>query len=265
MENDTNELAHSSNNDSVGYNQIRNEVEPPINEVIIDTFSSTSGIGKSIVGNEVVMDSFGEAIPLNSLDAINGSTPPADLINQDINVMSFITDPVELELNDEEDLNGLGHDLIPGEEENNGPHADNLIQDLKPQLFSKFSENVRITVGDGKAIIFWSDPWVDGNSLCNLYPNLFRTIVNKKESVAEVFQRKEELFKWDFQFRRNLFIREMEDLEDVTFSMVIHMEVPWFPAAAVRLVSQFMISITSGCFLLLLFVPALHWCAAVTL
>ncbi|KAH7846966.1 hypothetical protein Vadar_020183 [Vaccinium darrowii] len=87
------------------------------------------------------------------------------------------------------------------------------IQDVKPLLFSKFSENIKISIGDGKNITFWTDQWVDGKSLSILFPNLFRTIVNKGETLAEVFQRKEEQFSWNFQFRRNLFSREVEDLE----------------------------------------------------
>lgn len=87
------------------------------------------------------------------------------------------------------------------------------IQDIKPHLFSKFSENIKISIGDGKKIIFWTDQWVDGKSLSILFPNLFRTIVNKGETLAEVFQRKEEQFSWNFHFIRNLFSREVEDLE----------------------------------------------------
>lgn len=86
------------------------------------------------------------------------------------------------------------------------------IQSRKPLVFSKFTENINISIGDGRSIAFWTDEWVDGKSLKNLFPRIFSIILQKEETLAEVFQRKEELFGWDFQFRRSLFIWESEEL-----------------------------------------------------
>lgn len=40
-------------------------------------------------------------------------------------------------------------------------------------------------------------------------------IINKEESLAEVWQRKEEQFSWEFEFRRNLFLWEAEELDNM--------------------------------------------------
>ncbi|KAH7834820.1 hypothetical protein Vadar_020011 [Vaccinium darrowii] len=87
------------------------------------------------------------------------------------------------------------------------------IQYRNPLTFEKFSENCRIFVGNGNAIQFWNDPWVNGKSLAILYPRIASIILAKDESLAEVWLRKEELFRWEFNFRRNLFVWEEEELE----------------------------------------------------
>ncbi|KAH7858972.1 hypothetical protein Vadar_029989 [Vaccinium darrowii] len=86
------------------------------------------------------------------------------------------------------------------------------IQYRNPLSFDFFKDNCRISVGNGNAIQFWSDPWVNGKSLSNLYPRIANIILNKDESLADVWRRKEEVFGWDFQFRRNLFVWEEEEL-----------------------------------------------------
>lgn len=87
------------------------------------------------------------------------------------------------------------------------------IQNRNPLVFSKFIDNIRISIGNGEDTQFWNDPWVNGKALCYLYPRIFSIIVNKNESVAEVYQRKEELLSWQFQFRRSIFIWENEELD----------------------------------------------------
>lgn len=89
------------------------------------------------------------------------------------------------------------------------------IQHSNPLSFEKFSENCRISVGNGNAIQFWNDPWVNGKSLAKLYPRIASIISLKDESLAEVWLRKEELFRWEFQLRRNLFVWEEEELDSL--------------------------------------------------
>lgn len=89
------------------------------------------------------------------------------------------------------------------------------IESKKPSVFSKFKDNISLSIGDGKSIRFWTDEWVDGKKLSNLFPGIFRVIINTEESIAEVWQRKEEQFNWEFDFRRNLFIWEAEELESM--------------------------------------------------
>lgn len=45
-----------------------------------------------------------------------------------------------------------------------------LIKIRNPEVFSKFNDNIRITVGDGNSIQFWNDAWVYGECLNRLYP-----------------------------------------------------------------------------------------------
>lgn len=89
------------------------------------------------------------------------------------------------------------------------------IKSKNPEVFSKYSENISISIGNGLSTQFWIDPWVHDACLCRLYPRIFNVISNKDESVAEVFQRKEELFFWSFQQRRNLFVWEDEEMQDL--------------------------------------------------
>lgn len=89
------------------------------------------------------------------------------------------------------------------------------IKSKNPEVFSKYSENISISIGNGLSTQFWIDPWVYDACLCRLYPRIFNVISNKDESVAEVFQRKEELFFWSFQQRRNLFVWEDEEMQDL--------------------------------------------------
>ncbi|GAU34797.1 hypothetical protein TSUD_206010 [Trifolium subterraneum] len=52
-----------------------------------------------------------------------------------------------------------------------------------------FGENVVRKVGDGTDTFFWTDPWVEGTSLCERFGRLFDLAKNKSVSVAEMFLR----------------------------------------------------------------------------
>lgn len=47
------------------------------------------------------------------------------------------------------------------------------IQSRKPLIFSKFKENIKLSVGDGKFIRFWIDEWVGDRNLSILFPGIF--------------------------------------------------------------------------------------------
>ena len=81
-------------------------------------------------------------------------------------------------------------------------------------MFDIFMENAKLRVGDGSTIKFWKDMWLGNISLQFLFFTLFRIIINKTESLGEIFTRFEELQRWVFSFRRPLLNREIEALVD---------------------------------------------------
>lgn len=91
-----------------------------------------------------------------------------------------------------------------------------LVQNRRPQQFSNFLDNIRFKIGDGSAISFWQDAWVEGNELSVLFPRLFRTVLKKEESIADILIRRNEQSAWDFQLRRRLFDWEITDLQVLT-------------------------------------------------
>lgn len=63
-----------------------------------------------------------------------------------------------------------------------------LIKCRNPLAFNKFMENLRLTVGDGNTIKFWTDPWVNGRSLNSLYPRIFNICPIKDETIEMVLR-----------------------------------------------------------------------------
>lgn len=61
------------------------------------------------------------------------------------------------------------------------------IQSRKPLIFSKFMDNIKLSIGDDKSIRFWIDEWVNGSKLSTLFFGIFRVIINKEEYLAEVW------------------------------------------------------------------------------
>ena len=46
-------------------------------------------------------------------------------------------------------------------------------------------------VGDGESILFWTDRWLNGGTLAELAPNVFRTVpkrVRKSRTIAQALQ-----------------------------------------------------------------------------
>ncbi|KAF7132679.1 hypothetical protein RHSIM_Rhsim09G0017900 [Rhododendron simsii] len=89
------------------------------------------------------------------------------------------------------------------------------IQSRNPIGFAKFTENIGIKIGNSSDILFWKDKWLEGPPLCSLFPRVFSIISIKDKSVAAVFQRREEMDLWDFQFRRNLHSWEVKEMNQI--------------------------------------------------
>jgi hypothetical protein len=66
-------------------------------------------------------------------------------------------------------------------------------------------------LGDGSCIRFWEDNWVDGNSLKNMFPQLFSLLINRGGFVSEftkISPHEEKSF-GEIKFRRRLYSCEV--------------------------------------------------------
>jgi hypothetical protein len=58
-----------------------------------------------------------------------------------------------------------------------------------------FDDNLEREVGDGKNTLFWNDPWVDGDTLKDLFRRLFEISLDKEARVAEMIVEEKEVKK----------------------------------------------------------------------
>lgn len=57
--------------------------------------------------------------------------------------------------------------------------------------------------------------WLGSASLSITFPTLFRVLCNKDDKLSDVLSRKAEVQQWIFQFRRGLYVWELEKLEEL--------------------------------------------------
>ncbi|RVW21771.1 putative glycosyltransferase [Vitis vinifera] len=86
------------------------------------------------------------------------------------------------------------------------------------QVFQEFSKFTRFAVGNGDRLRFWEDLWWGDQSLCSQYPRLFRVVTDKNILISSILGSTRP-FSWNFNFRRNLFDPEIEDLEGLMRSL----------------------------------------------
>ena len=79
------------------------------------------------------------------------------------------------------------------------------------QVSQEFSKFTRFVVGDGERIRFWEDLWWGDQPLGVQYPRLFRVVIDKNIPISSILGSTRPFF-WNFNFRRNLFDSEIEDL-----------------------------------------------------
>jgi len=48
-----------------------------------------------------------------------------------------------------------------------------------------FDMAVDAVAGDGESILFWTDRWLNGGTLAELAPNLFRAVPKRSEKVKD--------------------------------------------------------------------------------
>ncbi|GMP44796.1 hypothetical protein CsSME_00013572 [Camellia sinensis var. sinensis] len=66
-----------------------------------------------------------------------------------------------------------------------------------------YSQNFKLSVGNGRRIQFWSDAWLNGRSLNEEYPRLF-SLSTEKDGTLQQINAKKKLGVWQLQFRRRL-------------------------------------------------------------
>ena len=86
------------------------------------------------------------------------------------------------------------------------------------QVFQEFSKFTWFAVGNGDRIRFWEDLWWGDQSLSSQYPRLFRVVTDKNIPISSILGSTHP-FSWNFNFRRNLFDPEIEDLEGLMRSL----------------------------------------------
>ena len=73
-------------------------------------------------------------------------------------------------------------------------------------------------VGDGERVWFWEDLWWGDQPLGSQYPRLFRVVTDKNILISSILGATHP-FSWNFNFRRNRSDPEIEDLEDLMWSL----------------------------------------------
>ncbi|RVW47665.1 Protein PIR [Vitis vinifera] len=105
------------------------------------------------------------------------------------------------------------------------------------QVFQEFSKFTRFVVGNGDKIRFWEDLWWGDQSLGSQYPRLFRVVTDKNILISSILGSTRP-FSWNFNFRRNLFDLEIEDLEVFPTKFVWNSQVPFKVKSFVWLVAH---------------------------
>ena len=85
------------------------------------------------------------------------------------------------------------------------------------QVFQDFSKHTQFVVGDRERICFWEDLWWGDQPLGFQYPRLFRVVTIKNILIYSILGSTRP-FSWNFNFRRNLFDYEIEELESLMHS-----------------------------------------------
>lgn len=86
------------------------------------------------------------------------------------------------------------------------------LNSINQPLGEFYDQNLKLSVGNGRRILFWSDAWLNGRSLKEDYPRLYSLSTEKEESLLQMSAKKS-LGVWQFQFRRSLLAWEEEEVK----------------------------------------------------
>lgn len=57
---------------------------------------------------------------------------------------------------------------------------------INSDLFNFFMENIKITIGNSRRLLFWVDTWMGDNSLSTQFPRLFQLSTEKEISLSAI-------------------------------------------------------------------------------
>ncbi|XP_028068962.1 uncharacterized protein LOC114271546, partial [Camellia sinensis] len=86
------------------------------------------------------------------------------------------------------------------------------LNSLNQSLGVFYNQNLRLSVGNGRRIQFWTDAWLNGRGLNEEFPRLFSPSTEKEESLQQISAKKS-LGVWQLQFRRRLLAWEEKELQ----------------------------------------------------
>ena len=100
-----------------------------------------------------------------------------------------------------------------------GGYGTGLWKDISKEWIT-FSQNATSSLGNGRRLRFWKDPWCGETALCNAFPTLFNLVVHKNARVAEVWDSSRVGGGWSPVFERPFNDWEIEEVE--RFLLVLH-------------------------------------------
>ena len=93
-----------------------------------------------------------------------------------------------------------------------GGYGTGLWKDIRKEWLT-FSQNSTSSLGNGRRLRFWKDPWCSGTALCNAFPTLFNLEAHKDARVADVWDSSRDDGGWSSVFQRPFNDWEMEEVE----------------------------------------------------
>ena len=85
------------------------------------------------------------------------------------------------------------------------------MKDIRKEWFT-FSQNSISSLGNGRRLRFWKDPWCGEITLCNAFPTMFNLVVHKDARVADVWDSSREDGGWSLVFLRHFNDWEVEEV-----------------------------------------------------
>ena len=82
-----------------------------------------------------------------------------------------------------------------------GGYGSGLWKDIRKEWLTFFQNSIS-SLGNGRRLGFWKDPWCNETVLCNEFPTLFNLAVHKDARVVDVWDSSREEGGWSPVFLR---------------------------------------------------------------